>query len=64
MRIDQLFGDAVNRLATNSKLGVNGKVAGTRELTPHASYRLVYEIAADEIWVLAVVHTARNWPQI
>jgi addiction module RelE/StbE family toxin len=61
-RIDQLFSDAADRLAMNPRLGAVGKVAGTRELIPHASYRLVYEIGADEVRILAVVHKARRWP--
>ena len=62
VRIDELFSDATARLSDHPKLGKPGKVAGTRELTPHESYRLVYEIAGDELWILALVHTARLWP--
>ena len=62
VRIDELFSDAAARLGDHPKLGKPGKVAGTRELTPHESYRLVYEIAGDELWILALVHTARLWP--
>jgi plasmid stabilization system protein ParE len=36
---------------------------GTRELIPHESYRLVYEVEGDTVWILALVHTARMWPQ-
>lgn len=28
----------------------------------HAAYRLVYEIDGATVWVLALVHTARQWP--
>ena len=62
VRIDELFSDAAARLSNHPKLGKPGKVAGTRELIPHESYRLVYEIAGDELWILALVHTARLWP--
>lgn len=31
-------------------LGHEGSVVGTRELTPHRRYRLIYEIAGDTIW--------------
>lgn len=44
--------------------GRAGKIAGTRELIPHESYRLVYEVEGEIIWVLALVHTARMWPPI
>lgn len=63
-RMDELFSDAAARLAKHPKLGRPGKIAGTRELIPHESYRLVYEIHADAVWVLALVHTARQWPPI
>ncbi len=33
-----------------------------RELIPHESYRLVYEIDDDAVWMLALIHTARQWP--
>lgn len=44
--------------------GRAGKIAGTRELIPHESYRLVYDVEGEIIWVLALVHTARMWPPI
>lgn len=61
-RMDQLFSDAVAKLASFPELGQPGMVVGTRELIPHESYRLVYEIGAEAVWVLALVHTARQWP--
>ncbi len=65
-RMDQLFTAAAAKLAEFPMLGHTGKILGTRELIPHASYRLVYEIAIDEntVWVLALVHTARQWPPV
>ena len=61
-RMDELFSDAASRLAEHPKLGKPGKIAGTRELIPHESYWLVYEIERETVWVLALVHTARQWP--
>ncbi|RVC77660.1 type II toxin-antitoxin system RelE/ParE family toxin [Mesorhizobium sp. M4A.F.Ca.ET.022.05.2.1] len=61
-RMDQLFSDAVARLADFPKLGRTGKITGTRELIPHESYRLVYQVEGENLWVLALVHTARRWP--
>lgn len=43
-------------------LGKAGAIPGTRELIPHESYRLVYEISGDTVWILTLVHTARRWP--
>ena len=63
-RLDELFSEAAVRLARHPKMGRPGKITGTRELIPHQSYRLVYEIQGDEVWVLALVHTARQWPPV
>ena len=63
-RMDKLFSDAAARLATHPRLGRPGIIPGTRELIPHASYRLVYEIEGETVWVLALVHTARLWPPV
>jgi len=64
VRLDQLFSDAAARLADFPMLGRTGKIPGTRELILHASYRLVYEIDRETVWVLALVHTARQWPPV
>jgi toxin ParE1/3/4 len=61
-RLDALFSDAAARLADHPKLGRPGTIAGTREMIPHESYRLVYEIHDEIVWVLTLVHTARQWP--
>jgi addiction module RelE/StbE family toxin len=63
-RMDLLFSRAAARLATHPRMGRAGKIAGTRELIPHRSYRLVYEIDGETVWVLALVHTARQWPPV
>jgi len=64
VRMDALFSDVVARLADYPDLGKPGLVPGTRELVPHASYRLVYETDDQGVWVLALVHTARLWPPV
>ncbi len=63
-RMDELFSDVVAHLADFPLMGRAGKIAGTRELILHESYRLVYEVEGETIWVLALVHTARRWPPI
>ena len=62
IRMDELFGATVGPLAEHPLMGPPGQVQGTRELIPHESYRLVYEVQADTVWILALVHTARLWP--
>lgn len=64
VRIDELFSNAATRLAEHPKLGRPGQIVGTRELIPHESYRLVYEIEQETVWLLALVHTAREWPPV
>ena len=61
IRMDELFSNAADRLATHPRIGAPGKIPGTRELIPHESYRLVYEIDVSTVWVLALVHTSRQW---
>lgn len=61
-RMDRLFSDAARSLGEFPMRGRVGRVSGTRELVPHSSYRLVYEIDGDTVWVLAILHTARAWP--
>jgi addiction module RelE/StbE family toxin len=63
-RVDQLFSEAVARLVAYPEMGRAGEVPGTRELIPHPSYRLVYEIEQEALWILALVHTARQWPPV
>jgi plasmid stabilization system protein ParE len=60
--MDNRFSDAMSRLAQYPESGPAGIIAGTRELIPHQSYRIVYEQAENSIWILALVHTSRQWP--
>lgn len=60
--MDELFAGAARRLGDHPLMGRPGRVMGTRELIPHESYPLVYEVKDDAVWILALVHTARTWP--
>ena len=62
VKMDLLFSEAASSLGAFPMLGHQGQIPGTRELTPHRRYRLIYEIAGDVIWILALIHTAREWP--
>jgi plasmid stabilization system protein ParE len=62
IRMDDLFAACSDRLADHPLLGRAGIVPGTRELFPHGSYRLVYELDGNNVWIMALVHTARAWP--
>ena len=63
IRMDELFAEAAGRLTEHPNLGKAGQIPGTRELIPHESYRLVYEVEDDCVWILALVNTARMWPR-
>ena len=60
--MDELFAESAARLAEYPLMGRSGTIAGTREVIPHPSYRLVYEVDDQAVWILALVHTARLWP--
>lgn len=62
--MDELLGAAAERLADYPHLGRPGHLPGTRELHPHRSYRMCYRIVDDTVWVVAVVHTSRQWPPL
>ena len=61
--MDELFTEVSSRLIKHPFLGKPGRIAGTRELIPHANYRLIYEVLPDQLRILALVHTARLWPK-
>jgi addiction module RelE/StbE family toxin len=63
-RMDQLFSDTAARLADFPMMGHPGEIAGTRELTPHRNYRLIYETHEGIVWILALIHAARRWPPV
>ncbi len=64
VKMDELFGDSVAMLANFPLMGRNGVVSGTRELILHENYRLVYDVEDECVWILALVHIARQWPQV
>lgn len=63
-KMSRLFDKALDRVAQFPLSARQGLVGKTRELIPHPSYRLVYEIRGDTIWVAALFHTARQWPPV
>lgn len=50
-------------LTTFPEMGPVGILPDTRELTlPRLSYRVVYRVQADQIRILGIIHTRRQWP--
>lgn len=64
MRMDMRFGDAAAQLVDYPQLGKKGQIPGTRELLPHKRYRMIYELDDTTAWILAIVHTSRQWPPV
>jgi len=64
LRLDQRIAGTVSLLEEHPEMGRPGIIVGIRELIPHENYRVVYEIAPSAVWILAVVHSARNWPAV
>ncbi|HEY5071231.1 MAG TPA: type II toxin-antitoxin system RelE/ParE family toxin [Caulobacteraceae bacterium] len=60
---DERIEAAVGRLADFPDSGRPGRVAGTRELVIHRTpYVAAYQVTADMVRVLRVIHGARIWP--
>jgi toxin ParE1/3/4 len=62
--LDDIFSNTIENLSAHPFMGQSGIVSGTREIIPHENYRLIYQISNETIWILALVHTSRIWPQI
>ena len=60
---DQIW-ESTQLLARHPTAGREGRVAGTRELVISGTPFLVaYRIEKNEVRILAVLHTAREWPE-
>ncbi|NIG98234.1 MAG: type II toxin-antitoxin system RelE/ParE family toxin [Serratia symbiotica] len=66
VELDGRFSEAAECLTEHPLMGVNGHLAGTRELVPHEHYRLIYELDEERelVWIVTLIHTARCWPPI
>jgi addiction module RelE/StbE family toxin len=53
----------ITLLSDNPRLGRLGRVSGTRELVgSQFPYVVAYRATGDLVEILAVLHTARDWP--
>ena len=62
LELDYHITNSAERLTDFPKLGKPGRIPGTRELIVHEHYLLVYEIMNDELQILSVLHTSRQYP--
>jgi addiction module RelE/StbE family toxin len=62
LELDHHITGSAERLVDFPKMGKVGRVEGTRELIVHEHYILIYEIMGDELLILSVLHTSRQWP--
>ena len=62
LSLDELFTEKVSRLVDHPSIGRLGRVPGTRELAAHQNYIIVYDVTADSIRILRILHAARQWP--
>jgi len=54
---------ATGRLADQPRMGRPGRISGTRELVvPRTPYIVIYQIEADIVRILHVLHSAQRWP--
>lgn len=60
--MDDQFAMSAEQLSRHPYSGRPGRITGTRELLAHPSYLIVYDVQADAVRILAIIHTARQWP--
>jgi addiction module RelE/StbE family toxin len=61
-RMHGIFKAAASRLGQHPQFGTPSKIPNTREYVVHPNYRMVYRVSEDTIWIVTVIHTAREWP--
>lgn len=56
--------DATEVLGKHPAAGRTGRVAGTREFcVPETPFVVAYAVIDQTVWILAVYHGARKWPE-
>lgn len=56
---------STQRLEIFPESGRTGQIAGTRELiVPGLPYIVIYRIIKNQVQILRVFHTSRNWPEL
>ena len=59
---DRIITSTEQTLTEHPKSGRPGRVETTRELVVHRNYIVVYQVTAQQVLVLDVIHAARLYP--
>lgn len=62
IELGDLLMEKAGQLDLYPLLGPAGRVKGTRELTVHPHYLLIYRLVGATVEVLRVKHAAQQWP--
>lgn len=62
LKLDERVSEKACQLGEYPESGKLGRVTGTREAVVHPHYLLIYEVAAEEVRILRLLHTSRSWP--
>ncbi|HET9032731.1 MAG TPA: type II toxin-antitoxin system RelE/ParE family toxin [Dokdonella sp.] len=49
-------------LSEHPRMYRTGRVLGTREVVVHPNYIVVYRVLGDQVEVVGVLHSAKQWP--
>lgn len=63
-RMKDLIETKVEKLQARPTLFRPGRVSGTREMTVHPRYVVIYTFGAEKKSTLRVLHAGRQWPAI
>jgi len=56
--------DVTEMLGNHPKAGRPGRVPDTREFSvPDTPFIVAYSVSSETVWILAVYHGARKWPE-
>jgi toxin ParE1/3/4 len=56
--------DVTEMLGKHPGAGRRGRVPGTREFAvPDTPFVVAYNVSKETVWILAVYHAARKWPE-
>jgi len=60
--VNEVFPSVEQTLSKHPAIGRRGRFKGTREWVAHKNYIVAYRVHDNQIQILAVMHSARLWP--